>query len=491
MEKLNLKQTIAKRDWLNGQQCLGMAWYGLRASRTPPGEADLFRMEQGQEIGNLARGLYPDGILVSRSNGKEPTTITRELFTTATVATVLEAAVQAGPFVARADILTREGSGWHLLEVKSSFSDTKNLAGLVDDLAYTVMVFRRAGVQIVKASLVLLSRNYRFGDATSRLFETIDKTSEVQDRAEEFDANADSVARILSEEARPAVAPVSACRDCESYQRECLGSGVAHTVLEIPKLHHTKLRRLSQEGIVDISQVPNDLKLTENQRRAMTAMLSGKAVVEPDLSEALNCIQWPVHYLDFETVATVLPLYPGHGCHRQVVTQFSIHHRESIHAEPSHSEYLADPAKDCERELAESLIESLGARGSIIMYSPFEKTRIRALIDLFPDLQAALQAILDRLVDFERIIEGNIYHPEFRGSFSVKTVLPAVVPELSYAGLDVKDGGTAIARFARMAAGDMPSCEALATRRRLLEYCKMDTFAMLKLHETLDRLSAE
>ena len=123
------------------------------------------------------------------------------------------------------------------------------------------------------------------------------------------------------------------------------------------------------------------------------------------------------------------------------------------------------------------------------MYSPFEKTRIRALMDLFPDLQAALQAILDRLVDFERIIEGNIYHPEFRGSFSVKAVLPALVPELSYAGLDVKDGGTAIARFARMAKGEMSPEEALATREQLLEYCKMDTLAMLKLHETLDRLA--
>jgi hypothetical protein len=383
-----------------------------------------------------------------------------------------------------------ERSGWHLLEVKSSFSDTKNMKDLVDDLAYTVMVFRRAGVRIVKASLVLLSRNYRFGDPPSSLFEAIDKTSEVQERAEEFDANADGVARILFEDARPAVALVSACRDCESYQRRCLGTGMAHTVLEIPKLHHTKLKRLSQEGIVDISQVPGDLKLNENQQRAKTAMLSGEIVVEPSLGEALDRIQWPVHYLDFETVATVLPLYPEHGCHRQVVTQFSVHRRGRIDAEPWHSEYLADPAKDSERELAEALIESLGVRGSVIVYGTFEKARITALQKLFPDLQTSLQAILDRLVDLERVIEENVYHPEFRGRFSVKEVLPALVPELSYAGLDVKDGDTAITRFARMAKGGITGEDVEAIRSQLLEYCNMDTLAMVRLHEALDRLAA-
>jgi hypothetical protein len=236
--------------------------------------------------------------------------------------------------------------------------------------------------------------------------------------------------------------------------------------------------------------LPYDLKLNANQQRAKNAMVTGKTVVEPNLREALNCIQWPVRYLDFETVATVLPLYPGHGCHRQVVIQFSIHHRESIYAEPSHSEYLADPAKDCERELAEALIESLGVGGSIITYSPFEKTRITALGEMFPDLRASLQAILHRLVDFERVIEQNVYHPEFHGRFSIKKVLPALVPELSYAELDVKDGDTAIARFARMAKDEMSAHEALVTRRQLLDYCKMDTFAMVRLHDALHLLAA-
>jgi hypothetical protein len=260
--------------------------------------------------------------------------------------------------------------------------------------------------------------------------------------------------------------------------------------LEIPSLHHTKLKRLATDGIIDLSNIPDDLKLSERQERTKYAAFSGKTVVEPGLAAALKSIDWPCHYLDFETVATVLPLYGGHGCHRPVLTQFSIHHRASIDAEPGHSEYLADATKNCERELAEALIEQLGDRGTILMYSNYEETRIKALRDAFPELADSLQAILDRLKDLLRIIEDHMYHPDFRGSFSIKKVLPVLVPDLSYATLDVADGDTAITRFARMARGEISGDGVEVTRRQLLNYCRLDTLAMVRLHETLGQLAA-
>lgn len=235
---------------------------------------------------------------------------------------------------------------------------------------------------------------------------------------------------------------------------------------------------------------PGDLNLNDRQERAKKAALTGKLIVEPRLGTALGSITWPCHYLDFETVATVLPVYDSHGCHRQVLTQFSLHHRDSITTEPTHDEFLADAKRDCERELAVALIKSLGDRGSIVVYSGFEKSRISALKNMFPDLAAPLQSILDRIQDLLVVIQDHVYHPDFRGSFSIKKVLPVLVPDLSYASLAVADGETAITRFARMARGEISGEQVEITRCQLLDYCKLDTFAMVRLHEILLLLAA-
>jgi hypothetical protein len=255
-------------------------------------------------------------------------------------------------------------------------------------------------------------------------------------------------------------------------------------------LHHKKLKRLSTEGIIDLSLAPDDLKLNERQKRAKSAALSGETFIGNGLGQALNAIAWPCHYLDFETVAAVLPLYDGHGCHQQVLTQFSIHHRDGMGEEARHSEYLADAARDCERDLAVALIAALGNQGAIIVYSSFEKTRITALKEMFPDLGTPLQAILGRLVDLLSFITEYVYHPDFKGSSSIKKILPVLVPDLSYKELDIGDGDTAITRFARMARGEITGNDIEPTRRHLLEYCKLDTFAMVRLHETLLKMAA-
>jgi hypothetical protein len=482
--------TIAKADWLSAQKCQAMGWYALRAESTLPTEAERFRMEQGQEIGALARQLYPAGVLVSPASGMTAADLTAALMADGSIQILFEAAVVSDPFVAKADIIQRGNAGWHILEVKSSFADTDKLKDLIDDLAYTVMVFRRCGATVTKASLLLLSRGFRFGEGPEHLFEMVEVTNEACARAKEFESNAVSAAATLLSDTRPATALVSACRECAAFAHACIGAGIEHTVLEIPNLHYKKLARLSAAGIVDLSQIPADLGLNERQERARNSALSGTVAVEGELSKALHLIAWPCHYLDFETVATVLPLYPDHGCHDQVLTQFSIHHRDNMGGQLWHSEYLADPSKDCQRELAETLISALGQGGSIVVYTSFEKQRIEALMRAFPDLAGSLQAIISRLVDLHPFIADHVYHPDFRGSFSIKKVLPALVPDLSYQELVIRDGDTAITRFARMARGEIPAKEVSLTRQELLHYCAVDTLAMVKLHDALHGMAS-
>ncbi|MDP2320074.1 MAG: DUF2779 domain-containing protein [Acidobacteriota bacterium] len=484
-----MKNTVNKADWLAAGRCQAMAWSGLRVESLPADEATRFRMEQGQEVGVCARELYPNGVLVVGTAKASVAEVTQGLVTDRSAHTLFEAAFEIGPFAARADILSREGSAWHLLEVKSSFSDSTSIKEYVDDLAYTAMVLRRAGLAVVKTSLVLLSRDYRHGMGVDSLFTVVDQTEAAEPRAAEFERIADAVASALLGEVRPASVMVSACRGCDYFSSECLGAGHEHTVLELPNLHHTKLKKLSADGIISLSHMPADFALSDRQRRVMDAALSGQIFVADGLGATLQSILWPCHYLDFETVATVMPLYEGHGCHQQVLTQFSVHHRDAPDADPRHSEFLANARQSEERQLAEALIEVLGQKGSIIVYGSFEKTRISALRDVFADLGEDLDALLGRLVDLCEVIASNVYHPEFKGSFSIKQVVPALVPDLSYAGLAVADGNTAIAKFARMARGEIPSDAIALTRAQLLAYCRLDTLGMVRLHEVLCRLA--
>jgi CRISPR/Cas system-associated exonuclease Cas4 (RecB family) len=271
-EDLRLKDAITKSDWLTALGCPARAWHALRVAPEAPTEADQFRMQQGQEIGALARKLYPDGVMIPATSGKTAAQTTQNVIADGAKQSFFEATASAAPFVAKADILRRHDGAWHVLEVKSRFADNDRLDELVDDLAYTAMVFRRAGLSVARASLVLLSRNFRFGDAPDRLFETVDVTSDVMARAAEFDSTAEKIAKLLFHDTPPPPVLVSACRGCQFFDTKCLGAGLPHTVLEIPGLHHKKLKRLSEEGIVDLTQLPDDFELNENQERTLEEM---------------------------------------------------------------------------------------------------------------------------------------------------------------------------------------------------------------------------
>ena len=471
-----------KGDFLAADKCLTMAWYRHRQDRPTPDLAAQFRMEQGREVAAYARQLSPGGTLVGGSTNQAIAVTQRLIETGAT--TIFEATFQSDPFVAKADILSRNGEGWDVIEVKSSFSNSPKVAReYVDDLAYTVMVLRRAGLKVSRSQLLLLSRDYRFGDPIHELFTSRDKTHDVDTRAGEFDQLADRIATAVHGDATPRPALKRACRRCEVFETVCLGARIDHTVLEFPQLHKAKFERLCSEGIVDITETPNDLTLSAMQQRVKAAVESGQVFVGPGLSSELAAIQWPCYYLDFETVATVMPLYEGHRCHRQVLTQFSVHRRDEPSARLHHYEFLADATEDQERDLVKRLIQVLGTHGSIVVYSNFEAVRIKAAAGRFPDFGDSLSVIRERLVDFAKIVKKHMYHPAFHGSFSLKKVVPALVPEVSYSDLMIGDGDTAIAIFAKMARNEIGDIE--EARTNLLTYCETDTLVMVRLHDNL------
>ncbi|MBI3864911.1 MAG: DUF2779 domain-containing protein [Planctomycetia bacterium] len=476
-------QYVDKATFLNGCICPTRGWFARNLRHaTPPSEADLLRMEEGLEIGRRARLLFPGGVFVPAKESTAAARETARLMADPKVLAIFEATFRVDGYVAKADILLRAKRGWRLLEVKSSINPSQEL---VDDLAYTARVAKRAGVKIDRASLLLLSGTYKLGDPDSDLFIERDCTGDVADIVGRFETLWDSVAKAALAKKPPAPQLMFACRSCEYFSTHCLGTDTENHIFELPRLSQTAFDRLAQQSVTAIPDIPAGFRLTHPQERVRQAIVTGQPVIaEKELAAFLDRIDWPAFYLDFETVKSSIPLFPGTAPHEQIVTQYSVHLCQAPGKVSGHREFLADASRDCRRELAERLLKDLDGAGHIVVYSSFEKTMLNKLGRLFDDLKPALDRCASRLFDLEKAFRSWFYHPEFHGRTSIKVTLPALV-DLSYDGLAIADGDTAVAKYARMARGEIPGDAAGDVRQALLEYCKRDTLAMVKLHERL------
>ena len=476
-------KSVSKQVFLNALVCPTLGWL-LRSGKVAEIELTLgerFRIEQGIEVGRRARELYSGGLLVDDIDLVPASRKTKSLMNETNISTIFEGAFLIDGFVARADILRRKGKGWHLVEVKSSVNDKEEF---IDDVAYTAMVIDHCGFNLSGVSLLLVSKDFRLGMENKELFVEIDHTDEVLFQVEEFKPFWQQIEEITRAPVEPEPQLLFECRKCGLFH-ECLGKGIANHIFDIPRLSQSKFDELAELGIVCIEAIPRGFPLTENQARVRDSVLSKKPFVGGSLESDLKSIPWPAYYLDFETVMTAIPLYPDIAPYTQIPTQYSIHKCSDVGLIIDHLKYLADPSKDCRRELAENLINDLGEDGSIIIYSYFEKAVINSLGRLYSDLSGKLNSLVGRMIDLWAIIGKNYYHPGFHGSTSIKVTLPALVPEMSYDNLEIADGDSAMAAFAYLALGKYEGRETEIVKRRLLEYCKQDTLAMVKLHQKL------
>ena len=474
-------QTITKNIFINTTFCTTLGWRlrnGKIQTEFSPGQ--LFRMEQGKEIGSLVRSLYPEGILVNELSSKAAAERTRYLLKNPKTRVMFEATFLAGNYIAMADILVRKGKSWELIEVKSSVAAKEEF---IDDMAYTTLVAQLAGFHPSAISLVLVDKNYRYGQPIEQLFVKTDFTEQVLEKVEKFKTIVESLDSVTSTAEEPEPELTYNCKQCEEFG-ECLGKENASHIFEIPRISQKAVEKLLASGITTIHEIPDSFSLTDNQKRVVDCVKSGKVHIDTDLHKKLSAIHWPAFYLDFETMMTAIPLWPDIAPYDQIPIQYSLHICESSGKIIRHIDYLADPHRDCRRELAERLIVDLKGEGSIITYSSFEKTIISKLSKTFTDLSDELQSLIERIVDLEQCIKC-VNHPEFCGRTSIKIVLPVLVPDLSYEGLEIGNGDVALVTFAMMAQGKMGADEMKRKRAALLEYCKRDTLAMVKLHELL------
>ena len=478
-------RTVTKHDFLTALGCKTRAWHGMRESGGTPTPADLLRMQEGQDVHRRAQSMYPNGVFAGSIEK------TKQLILDRAVEIIFEAAFTVDRYTARADWIRRVKGGWVIGEIKSSlFNEDGPKDEHLEDLAYTVMVARRSGLPVKGCELVLMNRDWRLGMPDPDLFVVTDHTADVLPIADDFNRLWDQIAPLLLRRSKPSPHWCWECRDCEYFADRCVGVGISDPIFQLPRLSEKKFTELTAMGVTRISAIPSDYKLSDSQQKAATVIRTKAPQIDAaEIRSALHSLEWPIGYLDFETLMTAVPLYSDVAPHEQLVTQYSLHVEIAPGGELSHREYLADHARDCREELATRLIRDTAVCRTLVVYSSFEKTQIRGLASLLPTYATDLADLESKLFDLEPVVRKGMVHPDFGGRSSIKVVLPVLAPDLSYGDLNIGDGGAAVAAFAKLARREVTDEETRAVRGALLEYCKLDTFAMVRVLRALHSMA--
>ena len=445
-------------------------------------------MDQGTYVGELAQELFPGGetIEFDYRNFGGMIKRTRELINSG-VETIYEATFSEKSVLVMVDILHLGEDGWELYEVKSS---TGVKPYHLDDAAIQWHVLEHAGLTLSKAAIVVLNNQYRrSGDLDlDKLFKVVDVTDEVVERQPGIPQILDTIQNNLSS-TEPGILIGSHCKenyDCE-FMGHCWSGVPSPSVLDLYRMGGEKRFELYHSGVVHLEDIPYDYKLNATQRLQVDTHKSGEPHISTRaLEQFLATIDYPVSYLDFETFSDAVPRFEGQNVYQQIPFQYSLHIVEEDGAEPLHREFLAPEGEDPRRLFAEALLRDLPANGSIVVYNQsFEKRIIREVAKLFDDLSDELLALNSRVVDLLIPFQsGAYYHPDFNGSFSIKSILPALFPDdkdLDYKGLVIQDGSAASNQYARLHEVE-DSTERKRVRDGLLRYCELDTLAMVRIH---------
>src|SRR5213595_554835 len=483
---------LSKSRFVTGCQCHKKLWWTVHepdAIELQPDKVlqDLF--DQGRQVGEAARARYPGGVLIDLPHhaGAERGAATQKALDAGAPAIFEATFIADGTFVA-IDVLEKQGDGYRLTEVMSSTSQKDEH---IPDVAVQARVAAACGVNITAADVLHLNKEFRHPDSGD-LFARTDVTGPV---AAFLPQVADEIARQREMLAGPLPdVPIGAqCfepRECPFIGR-CWPHGAEH-IGNLAGVGPKKTVAYLARGITSVADLPAKEKLNFTQRRQLKAMAEQRIIVEPTLTRELQPLIVPgrLGFLDFETIARAIPVWPGMAPWQQAAAQFSYHERQPD-GTYTHAAFLAEGPEDARPPLVEAMVRATANAERVATYTAFEKTRIRELQEAVPELDAELAALEAKLIDLHPVVRNCVYHPDFRGSFSLKYILTPLVPELTYSDLVIVDGRVASVEIARLlfVADKIPKQERDRVRQDLLNYCERDTRAMVKLVERLRELA--
>jgi hypothetical protein len=485
---------LSKSTFLRGVQCQKSLYLNHyhHELRDELEEGAQHRMRLGLQVGELARDLFPGGEL-ARTKGpfiaKAALDRTRKLIDGGTPV-IYEAAVQHDGVLTFLDILVRTDSGWHAYEVKSTTAvkDEHHL-----DVALQYFILNSLGMQIEDMFLLHLNRDYvRHGDLDlAALFTPISLLEQAQALQTAVAAGIEACKATLKCDSVPEIDIGPYCKD--PVECDFIGHCWAHVPeVSVFNVHYLgkKAFNLYAQDVLRIEDIPEDYPLSKRPRFHVEAHKSGQKIVDRNEIRAfLDGLTYPLHFLDFETFMLPIPPFNGTRPYIQIPYQFSLHLRDQPGGELRHSGFMAEAGTDPRQEFIERLLEGTQQSGSIVVYNlAFERTRLTELAEGFPEFTEQLQERIERLVDLMvPFKQRHLYLPEMHGSYSIKAVLPTLVDDLSYAGMSISDGTQAMVAY--LSTWEDPDQARISTiRNELWEYCKLDTLAMVRITDELERV---
>jgi CRISPR/Cas system-associated exonuclease Cas4 (RecB family) len=491
---------ISKSSFILGQQCYKSFWFDInnKEPTNPPDEGALERLSAGNEVGEISKELFPNGKEVPYFPGEplKMAMLTKEYIEDG-ITSIYEASFIYDDIFVRVDLMNKTDKGWDIYEVKSS---TRIRRYHEYDVSIQWHVLKSLNlIELNDAFIVTLNNQFSKSDRINpiKLF-NIDSVKQIaEENQPEVIEKIHKLKSIAANQNEPKVKIGPHCKKPHScvYFDKCWPRSAddIDSIFRFYRMNLDKKLNLYNKGVETFKQINPNESLNPIQKIQLIAyQKDGPVIDKKKIQNFIDKIQYPISYFDFETFTDAVPIYDSQRPHMQMPFQFSLHVQttkdNTFNIDENHYGFIAKHDEDPRRAIAESMIKSFPKTGTIIAYNQsFEKNCIKSLAEYCPDLAEDLLSLNERFIDLiEPFRSGGYYDKEFRGSFSIKKVLPALCPndsELDYKQLDISNGGMASSAFKEMRTQSIEHIN--LTRDKLFKYCRLDTYAMYAIYQKL------
>jgi predicted DNA-binding protein YlxM (UPF0122 family) len=486
--------TLSKSSFIRGRQCLKSLYLKKHHPELedPITEVQQAIFDKGTNVGLLAHYLFPGGVDLGEFI---PMEIEKVLSETSRLIglgqdVIYEAGFCYNETLCFIDILVKKEGKWYACEVKGSTSVSEVYLW---DAAFQYHVITSSGLELEDILIIHINNQYKKRGELNihELFTAQSVLKEVQLMQGDIDKNINLMKQMLRTEIVPDVDIGKHCNDpynC-SFLGHCWARIPKYSVFNISRLSVDKKFDLYKQGILNINQIPDDYPLSESQRLQVYAEKSGESFIDTiQIRKFLKGFRFPIYFLDFETFQPAIPMFDKSRSYQQICFQYSLHILTGSDGGLIHKDFLAGIHGDPRIPFIEKLIEDLGTDGDIVVFNKsFEISRMKEIADDFPVHRKTIKSIISRIKDLMLPFQMKWYYtPDMMGSYSIKKVLPALVPEFSYENLEINKGDLASIAFERLYSEiDISITEKI--RNDLLEYCKLDTLAMVEIFKVLQK----